>query len=144
LTRRAALKLGVLAVLGWLLAGIARRWGRGGRGPYYERFVGFVAGRERRLRAHFAYLNLDMKGVAAYFTDHDRYFGPIRPAARWPSSVYTRYLLSTDFFPQGADEAKLVRYRTLYAPPMTACRNPFFTFTPVPDDGSRNGGPDTT
>ena len=36
-----------------------------------------------------------------------------------------RFLLSTDFFPQGADERKPVRFVALYAPMVNPCYRPF-------------------
>jgi hypothetical protein len=61
----------------------------------------------------------------------------VHPAAKWGISTDTRsrrdrledyfatiYLLSTDFFVNGADESRVVKYVALYDP-MRACGNPF-------------------
>ena len=81
-----------------------------------------------RLRAHFNYLDLDPAGVDRYFADYQRYqrgFSPYLPLA---SDVYTRYLLSTDFFQHGADESRRIHYVGLYDPSVTPCGNPLARF----------------
>jgi|SRR5919197_2481937 hypothetical protein len=83
---------------------------------------------EARLRAHFSYLNLDPAGVAQYFADCERYrasFSPHRPLG---PDIYTDFLLSTDFFRNGADESRLIRYVGFYDPAVTACNNPLARF----------------
>jgi hypothetical protein len=83
---------------------------------------------EERLRAHFSYLNLDPAGVAQYFADYARYrpaFSRHRPLG---PDVHTDFLLSTDFFRNGADESRLIRYVGFYDPAVTACNNPLARF----------------
>ncbi len=43
---------------------------------------------------------------------------------RWEDNLATIYLLSTDFFWNGADQSKSVKYQALYDP-IRACGNPF-------------------
>jgi len=52
---------------------------------------------------------------------------------RLEDNVVSRYLLSTDFFAHGADEARPVAYIEFHDPYSIACRNPF---APRPDDGA--------
>jgi hypothetical protein len=52
------------------------------------------------------------------------YTDPRSKRARLEDNLATIYLLSTDFFWNGADESKLVRYIALYDP-LRACGNPF-------------------
>jgi hypothetical protein len=95
------------------------------------RLRAFALSPEQRLRAHFHYLDLEPAGVEQYFADFRRY----RPAfsRRLPLApdVYTDYLLSTDFFRQGADESRRVHYVGFYDPSVTPCNNPLARF----DDG---------
>lgn len=47
------------------------------------------------------------------------------PLRRLEDNVVTKYLLSTDFFLNGADESRNVRYLSFYEPHRAPCRNPF-------------------
>jgi hypothetical protein len=47
------------------------------------------------------------------------------PYRRLVDNVVSQYLLSTDFFQNGADERRLVTYLSFYNPYTAACRNPF-------------------
>lgn len=79
---------------------------------------------ERRVHAHFHYLDLDPSGVRQYLADyqlHQRRFSRYSP---FPSDVYLRYLLSTDFFRRAADEHRPVAYVAFYDPYVTPCNNP--------------------
>ncbi len=46
------------------------------------------------------------------------------PYRRLEDNVVSRYLLSTDFFQNGANERTLVKYLSFYDPLLTICRNP--------------------
>jgi hypothetical protein len=46
------------------------------------------------------------------------------PLRRLEDNVVTKYLLSTDFFMHGADEARRVEYLSFYEPHRAPCRNP--------------------
>src|SRR4051812_1845325 len=50
---------------------------------------------------------------------------PGRALRRLEDNVVSRYLLSTDFFQNGADEGQPVRYVAFYDPYAAPCRNPF-------------------
>ena len=58
--------------------------------------------------------------VAAYEQHQERLGPPVSP-----SDGLHRFLLSTDFFLQGADERKPVRFIALYAPLVNHCYRPF-------------------
>ena len=92
------------------------------------RLTALVRSPEDRLRSHFSYLTLDMAGVEQYFADHQRTFGPLPRHLPLSSDFCTRYLMSTDFFHHGADEARLVRYVGFYDPDLTTCNNPLARF----------------
>ena len=42
--------------------------------------------------------------------------------------ICTSFLMSSDFFRNGADESRPVRYLALYDPPKVGCTNPFARF----------------
>lgn len=79
----------------------------------------------RRIRGHFAYLRFAPGTVERFVADFESTIGPV-PA--WQSEVYMRFLMSTDFFRQGADQARVIGYATFYEPTVTPCYNPFSTF----------------
>lgn len=47
------------------------------------------------------------------------------PLRRLENNVVSMFLLSTDFFQNGADERRLVTYVAFYDPLAAVCRNPF-------------------
>lgn len=77
----------------------------------------------RAIREHFAYLSIDDQVIEAFAGDLGRHQGP------WNSETsprpYTRFLASTDFFQNGADESRPLRYVAFYDPYVSACYNPF-------------------
>lgn len=81
-----------------------------------------------RIAKHFDYLELDPAGVQAFVDAWIRHRGPLSRTKAWPSEVYTRYLLSTDFFVHDADERRVVRFVAFYDPYVTACSNPLARF----------------
>jgi len=74
------------------------------------------------LRRHFDYLEFEEDALAGYARDYLRYLAPPDLA---DTDLYTRFLLSNDFFQNGADESRAMHYVAFYDPYVTACRNPF-------------------
>jgi len=74
------------------------------------------------LRRHFHYLEFEETSLARYVRDYLRYLAPPDLAG---TDLYTRFLLSNDFFQNGADESRAMHYVAFYDPYVTACRNPF-------------------
>jgi hypothetical protein len=99
-----------------------------------RRLDGFIRSPEARLRAHFDYLNIDLAGVSQFFSEYERTRPNFSRRSPLPQDVYTRFLLSTDFFQRGAQESRLVRYVLFYDPGLTPCYNPLARF----DDGSES------
>ncbi len=79
----------------------------------------------RVLRNHFSYLDFDDAVLAAFVRDHETKHGPFLP--RPDQGPFTRFLASTDFFQQGADESLPLRYVAYYDPYVSPCYNPFST-----------------
>jgi hypothetical protein len=72
----------------------------------------------------FGYLKLEPTTPAQFVADYRRVVRePI--AVPLDDEVSCAFLLSTDFIQNGADEAKPVRYVTLYSPYDNPCYNPF-------------------
>jgi hypothetical protein len=90
--------------------------------------VAMTSSPEQRLADHFHYLRLDAAGIEKYFADYQLYREGLYRHRPLAPDVYTRYLLSTDFLKNGADESRLVSYIGFYEPAVTACHNPCATF----------------
>lgn len=72
------------------------------------------------IRRHFHYLDLDPDGIEVFVRSYEGKFG----RTTWRTNlkdVYLRYLMSTDFFQNGADEARTLRFAAFYWSP---CYNP--------------------
>jgi len=68
---------------------------------------------------------LSLLGPALRFMSPYRWLGPAHPLRLLEDSVVSLYLLSTDFFQNGADEQRAVTYVSFYDPYSAECRNPF-------------------
>jgi hypothetical protein len=88
------------------------------------RLSALVHSPEEQLRGHFPYLDLEPAGVARFLSDYERYESRFVARSPLPVDVYTRYLLSTDFFQHGADESRQIQYVGFYDPYVTPCLNP--------------------
>jgi hypothetical protein len=87
---------------------------------------------ERRLQAHFHYLNLDPADVTQFIADVRRYRPDLSLAHPLGPTVHNLFLLSTDFFRYGADERRRVHYVGFYDPAITPCNNPLARFDDEP------------
>ncbi|HXT68224.1 MAG TPA: hypothetical protein VN700_00605 [Vicinamibacterales bacterium] len=95
---------------------LAQQWSELGRSP---------AG---RLRHHFSYLKLSSTVVEQYLTDHQKYWTLPGRFELWPEIAYARFLMSTTFFRNDADETRQVDYVGFYEPQLTPCNNPLARF----------------
>jgi hypothetical protein len=79
---------------------------------------------EDRIRREFHYLQLDDGGVAAFVGEYEKHRGPISRFRHPEDDLFDRFLLSTDFFRNGADESRPVRFVLFYDPYISPCWNP--------------------
>lgn len=77
----------------------------------------------RALRTHFDYLSVDDSVIESFAADLVRNQGPWSPETS--PRPFTRFLASTDFFQNGADESRPLRYVSYYDPYVSTCYNPF-------------------
>lgn len=80
----------------------------------------------RRIQRHFDYLTLDAAGIERFVREYEAAFGAAEldnVAAN--RLLYTKYLMSTDFFLNGQDETRPVRFVALHDPYVSPCWNPF-------------------
>ncbi len=122
LARRDFLAAGTLAVLA---VGVL---GAPGCGPAGGRGGGLSVAEARRRVVEYLRLKLPWlrhgKGTLERFAEeYVRHFPPGTKPGAGPNLV-ARYLLSTDFFPNGADESRPLDYVEFYDPYISPCYNP--------------------
>lgn len=77
-----------------------------------------------RLREEFHYLSLSDGAVDAFVRDFDDFYGERAARVARASGAPKRFLLSTDFFQNGADESHRVAYVAFYHPYRSPCYQP--------------------
>lgn len=134
ISRRAFVAIAAMILLplaggaAWALRRTRRDFGLAAK---LERLSGTL--RERRyrdtplaeaIRRHYDYLNLAPGAVEKFV---EAYTAPGVRLGRQPSVMdgLDRFLLSTDFFLNGADEARAVHFKLLFAPRVNPCYRPF-------------------
>jgi hypothetical protein len=81
---------------------------------------------EERILRHFDYLRLDRKDVRRFVRDFERQYGAATLRNREANRLlYSKFLMSTDFFRNGADESTPVRYVAFHDPYTAPCWVPF-------------------
>jgi hypothetical protein len=93
-----------------------------------QRLIELPLSPEARIARHFDYLDLDPECTRRFVEDWRAHVGPLPRTSALPSEIYARFLLSTDFFAQDADETRRVRYRGFNDPYLTTCANPLARF----------------
>ena len=118
--RRFVLVGGVVAVA--VVGGGALWWRRLGSGKE-DRLLA------RLFKEHFSYLSIDDDGLLEFLAEYQAAKGSLllgESTARQPLP-FLDFLQSTDFFANGADESRVVRYVMLHDPYINPCFNPFRT-----------------
>ena len=78
-----------------------------------------------RIKRHFDYLAIDEGGLGRFVRDYEKAYGRVTPRATAANRLlYDKFLMSTDFFVNGADASRVVRYVALHDPYITPCWNP--------------------
>lgn len=126
-TRRQWLKLSlaISALVASIVTGVLRSLSvlqdASARGP--------ETGLARALRENFAYLEIPDGVIDRFVRDYEaeRGAGAARQATG-SEEVYGLFLLSTDFFQEGADVGRPLRYVAYYSPYRSPCYNPLARF----------------
>jgi len=124
--------------VGW--SRIERNWGR------FERLEGFGRSPIARLRAHFAWLEVEPGAHQRYLADYQDAFGLVGRFSILRPTFYTAFLLSTDFFERGGDRrptGRAVRYVSFYDPVIAPCGNPLAGTPPTDEEVARGFGATT-
>lgn len=74
--------------------------------------------------------HLSTASLFLHFFSPYSWVGSRHPLRRLENNVVSMFLLSTDFFENGADESRLVKYVAFYDPTAAICRNPFVNKNP--------------
>jgi hypothetical protein len=134
LSRRIFIALGVAVLvplvggMGWALQFTRRDSGLAARLEHLR-----MALLERRYRhvplavaivRYYDYLQIVPGSVEQFVTEYQEHHERLGPPVSKTDGLH-RFLLSTDFFLQGADERKPVRFIALYAPLVNHCYRPF-------------------
>ncbi len=89
----------------------------------FEPFAKAYVVARRQYRERLKHLSV-AAGPLQYFTPYS-WLRPGHPMRRLENNVVSMFLLSTDFFHNGADEGRVVSYVAFYDPMVAVCRNPF-------------------
>jgi len=83
----------------------------------------------QHLAEHFSYLVLDEGTAEGFVRAYESNGGsPELQDPRVRSDLHRQFLMSTDFFQNGADETRPLRFVALYDPYVTPCYNPLASF----------------
>lgn len=77
-----------------------------------------------RIERHFHYLDIAPGAARQFVREYEKAYGRLPWYRRSVSDVYKKFLMSTDFFSNGADQKQRVRYVMLYDPYFSPCYNP--------------------
>src|SRR5262249_62178866 len=88
----------------------------------------------RRILSALSYLKLSRVDVVKFLEEHERALGPARTDPQALPELCGKLLLSTDFFMNGADETRPIRYVSLYDPYQSPCFNPLTKGLEAPGD----------
>jgi len=77
----------------------------------------------RELASHFDYLDIAPDVFDQFSREFERAYGIWRPEQA--NRPHARFLASTDFFQNGGDETRPLRYVRFYDPYLSPCYNPF-------------------
>jgi hypothetical protein len=111
-----------LAFFDWL--GLKRRWRSAQNHLIANRYAFMPA--DRRIRKHFGDLTIDEEGLERFVHDFEMYVGRVTfYSVTTNGRLFSTFLLSTDYYRNGADPKKLVRYVAFYDPYVSPCWNPF-------------------
>jgi hypothetical protein len=81
---------------------------------------------DRRIRKHFGDLMIDEAGLQRFVRDYEKHRGRVTfYSVRSNGRLFSTFLLSTDYYRNGADPKRPVHYVTFYDPYVSPCWNPF-------------------
>jgi len=118
--------LGFVAFEDWFGFGsyLAWQW-RGVRNYAAPYRYGFLPA-EERIRRHFSNLTIDEDGLRRFVRDFEQHVERVT----WHSVganrlLFSKFLLSSDYYRNGADPKRPVKYVMFYDPYVSPCWNPF-------------------
>jgi hypothetical protein len=79
---------------------------------------------KQKLLEFFGYLKISDEVADEFISDYRAHVRDVGRMSELGEDFYTRFLLSTDFFQNGADESRALTYVAIYGPTITPCYNP--------------------
>jgi hypothetical protein len=81
---------------------------------------------EERIKRHFGDLTIDEAGLRRFVRDYEKHVGRIKWYSVTSNRVlFSKFLLSSDYYRNGADPKRPVKYVMFYDPYVSPCWNPF-------------------
>ena len=93
-------------------------------GSWARRLAGARRTPQSKLLTYFHYLKIPGNVADSYVADYRAHVHDIGRLSLLDEDFYTRFLLSTDFFQNGAEETRALAYVSIYGPTITLCYNP--------------------
>jgi hypothetical protein len=85
---------------------------------------------EERIKRHFSDLTIDDAGLRRFVRDYEKHVGRIKWYSVTSNRVlFSKFLLSSDYYRNGADPKLPVKYVMFYDPYVSPCWNPFARMT---------------
>ena len=78
----------------------------------------------QHLWARLPSLDIEEAALISFLDDLETHKGPIEPGTRATDKMVQRFLLSTDFFLEGADETRTITYARYHDPYVSICYDP--------------------
>ena len=79
-----------------------------------------------RIKRHFSDLTIDEAGLRRFVRDYEKHVGRIKWYSVTSNRVlFSKFLLSSDYYRNGADPKRPVKYVMFYDPYVSPCWNPF-------------------
>jgi hypothetical protein len=81
---------------------------------------------EEAIKRHFSDLTIDEAGLRRFLKDFEKHVGPVKLTSPGAHRVlYSQFLLSSDYYRNGADPKRTVNYVAYFDPYVSPCWNPF-------------------
>ena len=117
---------GFAAVEDWLGFGNYLEWRWRGLREHTTAYRFLFLPAEDRIKRHFSDLVIDEGGLRRFVRDYEKHVGRIKWYSVTSNSVlFSKFLLSSDYYRNGADPKRPVRYVMFYDPYVSPCWNPF-------------------
>jgi hypothetical protein len=117
---------GIAAFEDWLGVGSYLGWQWRGARNYATAYRYAFLPAEERIKRYFGDLTIDEAGLRRFVRDYEKHVGRIKWYSATPNRVlFSKFLLSSDYYRNGADPKRPVKYVMFYDPYVSPCWDPF-------------------